>query len=267
LRAQEVKLISLRGSQINAGTLGQPPGDDNDVIYDLTDATLGNVLIGSKNGDRAFEHIRINNTSFDGFDFSNHRNELTACDWNIHTPAESGDKNTNRYNSDLETTYLKAKNGANEVGDSRAASEFFQKEMFYNRRQKGEHALDSNENGLTRVRAAGLWIANWFLGLISGYGEKPWRVIGTSVFVVAIFAVGFTIWPNSESNLSYSNLVENLTLSIGSFVSLVLNGGTLLNTDTRSIGSLVGLTAGIEAFIGAFLIALFVFTLTRSMRR
>ena len=57
----------------------------------------------------------------------------------------------------------------------------------------------------------------------------------------------------------YGGLVGYGLLSLESFVALILGGGTE-QTDLS-----VRLAATLEGFVGAFLIALFVFALTRSL--
>lgn len=114
-----------------------------------------------------------------------------------------------------------------------------------------------NTPGLTnRGHAAGRWLANMMLHLTSGYGERPWRVITTSGLVIIGFAVVFY----GLSPMLYDTPTEYFILSIGGFVTLILGNINVEN-------ALVNLLVQFEGFLGAFLIALFVFTLTRSIHR
>lgn len=59
----------------------------------------------------------------------------------------------------------------------------------------------------------------------------------------------------------YGDAIGYLVLSLQSFVTLVLGGAEDVG------GPWIRLLARVEGFVGAFLIALFVFTLTRSIHR
>lgn len=158
--------------------------------------------------------------------------------------------------SDLEATYLRAKNGANEMNDNEAASQFFIREM---RQRRVQHRrLFQSSNSLRESLHHGTnWVENTTLGYTSGYGESPGRVIYTSAFTVAGFtALYYVLDPNL-----YESVTDYVILSIGSFVTLVVGRvGDIPNT-------MINLLSQVQAFLGAFLIALFVFTLTRSIHR
>jgi len=65
-------------------------------------------------------------------------------------------------------------------------------------------------------------------------------------------------WKREASGLDPEAI--HLTFSVQSFVSLVLGGPTVENAFVSFIGAT-------EGFLGGFMIALFVFTLTRSIAR
>ncbi|MBN1872296.1 MAG: two pore domain potassium channel family protein, partial [Candidatus Omnitrophica bacterium] len=98
------------------------------------------------------------------------------------------------------------------------------------------------------------------MGLLSGYGEKPNRVIASSLAIIIIYSLLFyhlqsiTISPDSMTkyvfwDYVYYSIVTFTTLGYGDIVPKPTVGARLL--------------AGSEAFIGAFMIGLFVFTLSR----
>ena len=104
------------------------------------------------------------------------------------------------------------------------------------------------------------WAANATLEAVAGYGERPSRVVGTSVSTIGCFSLLFALtWPGSPP---YGSAGGYLVLSIESFVTLVLGGAA----EVRSPWWL-RLLAEIEGFLGVFLVALFVFALTRSIHR
>ncbi|APW96824.1 hypothetical protein CHINAEXTREME_03125 [Halobiforma lacisalsi AJ5] len=157
---------------------------------------------------------------------------------------------------DLEYTYLLAKNGANVINDNESASRFFVREMLQRRRQYLDLAREADSN---RRRLGHLidYVENWIIGTTSGYGESPARVIATSAVTIGVFSVLFYAL---EPGL-YDDPLQFGVLSIGSFVSFIIGGVTDVPDP------LISLLSQVQAFIGAFFIALFVFTLTRSIHR
>jgi hypothetical protein len=157
----------------------------------------------------------------------------------------------------LVTTYVLARNGANRVGDVDAASRFFRNEMLQRRREYREAARgDGTVWG--RSVAAFDYVSNVLFDLSSGYGERPSRVLLASGAVVVVFAGAFAaLLPEPP----YGGPVGYGLLSLESFVAMILGGGT------EQSDLIVRLAATLEGFVGAFLIALFVFALTRSLER
>jgi uncharacterized protein YjbI with pentapeptide repeats len=253
-------VINCRNATISAGRLYL--SQEGTLVYDLTDATLGDVDFVDKNPQNdLFGHYRILNTTFDGFDFGRYRDVLNSSSWQLHDIVDLPEleiEATSPTAGDLEATYLKAKNGANEIGDTKVAAEFFRQEMRFRRKQYSPTIRDSTKRPQTRITAVGRWIANSLLNLTAGYGERPSRVVGVSVGTIAAFASLFAVIRPSPP---YETSIGYLILSLESFITLVLGGA-----DTVS-DPLIRFLALVEGFVGAFLIALFVFTLTRSIHR
>jgi hypothetical protein len=257
-------LIDLKMSDIVEGSLDQ--SDGLRTIYDVEKATLGDVAVNADAEPLA--HLDVFDTTFDGFDFGRreHRESLEASDWAIHeivTDADEGvrsDADPKRSDaSGLEVTYLKAKNGAKRVGYDKAAAEFFRRQMIHRRRAHGRRALTA-DNWWTRTKAAGRWAANGLFGLAAGHGERPSRVVGLSITVVLAFAALFAVlWSGTPP---YGHSAGFLLLSLESFVTLVLGGAAEVRNPWW-----LRLVAEVEGFVGVFLVALFVFTLTRSIER
>lgn len=252
--------IDLSEAHISNGVL-----DASGAAVDLTGATVGDVSF-TRDGPIEYQRYRIENTAFDGFDFrdADVRRWFSETDWFLHgAPYNSNEKIPPET---LESTYLKAKNGAEQVGDTKAAGEFFRREMIARRRRRWQQALradSGDDSGATIWRRIG-WVkkaaGNALFGLVAGHGERPGRTVlagvGTIVFFSALFGA---VWPAPAP--PYGSPIGYLILSLESFVTLVLGGSEQVGY--RS----VRLIAQIEAFIGAFLIALFVFALTRSVHR
>lgn len=203
----------------------------------------------------------------------------------------------------LEDTYLRAKSGATAAGHNRAASEFFVHEMRWRRRQHArrfprrlrqtlvvaptsavEYAtapvlgvgrtlvdiLRAAVPGVSRPIAthattpaweAGYrWVSNATLGVIAGYGERPQRPVLASLATIGLFAVGYWALGVTPASQAPFGLGYGL-LSIQSFITFILG--------SNPVGAGFGpqLLSAVEGFVGAFLIAVFVFTLTRSIHR
>jgi hypothetical protein len=275
------RTVSLAGSTLPAGRLEQPR--DGTVTYDLRGATVGDVAVGRPGGPALFERYHFEGTTFDGFDFSDYGAELSAAGWTIHSTRDGRRRWLHRLvpavlagsvptddttedvaageraaaHSRLEGTYLRAKNGANAVGDAHAAAEFFIHELKHRRRKHFWHALDVGE----RPGSAGAvyrWVANLSLALTAGYGERPSHVVLSSAAAILGFALAFAALVPGL----YDAPAGFVALSTGAFVALFFG-------DPGPIGEtpLLSTLAQVEAIVGAFLVAMFVFTLTRSIHR
>ncbi|TKX53670.1 hypothetical protein EXE44_17255, partial [Halorubrum sp. SS7] len=159
----------------------------------------------------------------------------------------------------LQATYAYAKNGADEAGDNVSAGAFFYREMRFNRAEYFDNALrgDAESGVLGRVRNGSRWTRSWLLAASTGYGELPYRVVVTSLALIGGF--GYVYW-NWSGLAAEQGPVEALIFSFQSFISFVLGppGTTTLVQEVLS---------AVEGFVGAFLIALFVFTFTRRIHR
>jgi len=141
-------------------------------------------------------------------------------------------------------TYRCLKNFHQQVGMYDTAGRFFYREMEIKRKAqswKRPHVK--------------LW--SWLIKLLCGYGEKPERVTISAAVVVLgsaliYFAIG-TLTPNTFLNSLYYSAVSFTALGYGSWAP-------------QPTGWVKGLGA-LEAFIGVFMMALFLITFTRKMTR
>ena len=232
---------------VTAGTVVQP--SDGATYYDFTDATIGDVTFeGSRN---VFERVRFRGTTFDGFDFSRHAEALAVSEWRIH---RWGRSETIDSPSALQDTYLKAKNGADDMGQNTAAAEFFLLEMYYKRQVHRELASDADRPLGARISSLLQYAYNFTSSHTAGYGERPSRTALSSVATIGLFAGLFQSIAGPPVEIALY-----LRISLQAFVALIFG-------DVPTAHSFQLLSA-LEAFIGAFFIALFVFTLTRSVNR
>lgn len=249
-------IIDLSSAEIQSGELNQPT--DKCVIYDLENATVGDVTLGRKKGQSPLDHFKFKNTDFDDFNFGAIRQSLSDSSWTIHQTVLDTDASWKTDYSELETTYLKAKNGAMDTGETKAGAEFFINEMIYRRKNHWVKMISTDTSLKHSIKSGGKWIANTALMISSGYGERPWRVIGTAAGIIIIFSLlFFALLPSAPFNSPLGYVI----LSSESFITLVLGGSPTITNES------IRLLANFEGFTGAFLMALFVFTLTRSIER
>lgn len=265
-RATSQSLINFQYTTIESGNILLPE-DPFGAIYDFSHATLGRVTLDApaEIADRLFEYLVINQTRFVEFNFNEHQ-EFLKPSWKLHTtvgkdamsPLEKTNLELDDLNT-LEATYNRAKIGAKEVGHNKAASEFFFREMTTRRKQylKRFCVTSGFKNKLVLT---GRWISNATIFLHSGYGERPSYAIMSSLVWISLFAVLYWFLPSDPPTTGVYG-TEYLLFSIQSFVTLILG------TVPEDTAALLQLVSAIEGFVGASLIALLVFTLTRSIHR
>lgn len=252
--------ISMVRAKITKGELCQPTAGC--IEYDLTEATLGEVqLKGEHDSSAAFlDRYKIVQTRFEGFRFEDHYC-FEAADWEIVGSLTEGEPKTGTERA----TYLKAKNGAEAVGAVEAQRNFFIKERRAQRRLYN--------------KLSGARLANWVLDKTCEYGENYFRVLITSLLMIGVFSFALptveyitrslegdsvTVMTLLSGNIfesaPYDSWLGYILISFESFTTMVFGGVSVTNPGVR-------LVAAFEGFIGAFLIALFLFTITRSVSR
>lgn len=203
---------------------------------------------------------------FDGFPFASYRQFLRANRWQLHEYAGTVDEPVDV--EGLELTYLEGKQGASAVGDNENASAFFVRELQYRRQRYAAHLMDPDHTAIHRFGAGLRWLTNGFLDLVAGYGERPQRIVATALAVIIGAAV---VYPATGGLLSERQLVTYasegpLALIDGLYFSIV-TFATLGLGDIHPVGDVGRLLAASEALVGAFLTALFVFSLGRRVTR
>ena len=292
-------VIDFTNSVVSDGEFVQP--DEGHTYYDFTGAKVGDINLSlgcSEDQTTLFSYFKFRETEFDGFDFSDsrYRRALKRNSWCLHAigAEEPVDRINNKSLSStvvglvkkykqlitdgtdpnfspdvLESTYRKAKIGADQAGDSEASSKFFQKELGYRRQGHGYQVWtrgDGNGNRpdfLERIYSGWLWFTNSLLWIIAGYGERPKRVILMSLVTVGLFAGIYDIlWLLFDETPpeSLGDTAGSLILSAEAFTAIILGGSSVANNVIRIFNY-------IEGFIGSLFIALFVLTITRAVRR
>jgi hypothetical protein len=252
----------LEGASISAGRLDQ--SKDAVARYELTDATVGDVEIDRRPD--SLDRYRFYRTQFDGFPFTSLRAVLRANRWRIHdyvgTPVEPADT------EGLEHTYLEATRGASSRGDNETASMFFVRELRYRRQRYAAHALASDHSPTHRVEATLRWVTNGFLDGIAGYGERPQRTLALSVAVVVGSALAY---PAGGGLVADGELIRygshGLRAALDGLYFSVVTFATLGLGDVHPAGDIGRFIAASEGLAGAFLTAIFVFSLGRRVTR
>lgn len=163
----------------------------------------------------------------------------------------------------LESTYQKAKNGAKLVGHSTAAGRFFELERKYRRHAHRARMLSrTSPLGITdRLMFATRWFRSGIMSVTTGYGERPWRAIGSSFAVILLFTGIYSLLQPPLAETPEPSVTDYLVFSLQSFVSFIVG------TPPQTASLWIRVASALEGFFGAFFVALFVFTLTRTVHR
>lgn len=256
-------LIDSVETTIHDGSIRSPT--QGTIFCHFEDATIGPVDFQAADSpsetpyELELRWVRFIDTRFNGFDFTRYRDCLEP-DWQLHqfTHPDSPEP-VDLSPLQRELTYMRAKSGANNIGDNRAAGQFFQREM---RARGTRHKQDLRTN--TSIRAGYQYLGNRIFWLTSNYAESPQRVLGSSLTLITAFATLYAIaFHTSSTPAPYSDslFLGSLLISGESFVTLVHSpAATIPTLPLRALTIL-------EGFLGAFTIALFLFTLTRAVHR
>lgn len=268
---------------------------NNEIVVNLSNTTISEVDFHYANNS-VWKYIILDETKFDGFEFQNYIDDLEVINYNIHISSQFAESilddpsieynsikvkhsnlhkslirilqgvkipRTNEITKNPVSTFLQAKNGASQAGDVYTASEFFIREYYFRQQQAKEKMKRATARSENKMRSFLRWASYAFLATTSVYGERARRVAGFSVAIILFFSVIYSIvWMVIATGPQppYDGPGGALLLSIESFTTLV-HGGTVV------MDPIVRLIADVEGFLGAFFIALFVFTLTRSIHR
>lgn len=271
--------VNMTDASIREGVITQPEGDR--VRYDLTNASLGNVVFNAVDGDDRhdlLDYVRFCNTQFnefDGydFDFSRHTEYLDRNGWELHR----FDENTANYEyaremtpEVIETTYLKAKNAASDAGYIKAAGEFRVNRQRFARRKHLAIVRDSSVDNRSRIKNASRALENYFLGITCGHGMRLGRIV--MVFLVApilpalLYAFGGSAFRTSAGQItSLGQLATPEGLSI-LYRLIYFSYITFLTIGYGGIGpqgALARFLAGLEVYLSVILGGLVLYALIK----
>jgi uncharacterized protein YjbI with pentapeptide repeats len=263
-------VLHVTDSTITDGVLAQPLGGTAFFAFD--GATVGSIeILDTVDGPYDLIHelsdlgrTRFVETRFRDFDFTSYRPTLES-NWKIHkfetkAPVEPLDLD----GTALELTYMRAKSGAKAIGDNRSAAGFFVNEMRGRKRRHQERFEEARS--LDEKATAGIdYMANEVFDQSCRYSESPVRLLFASFVPVAGFALLYAIigilTGTTAPYQSAPPLLNYLIFSGESFITLVHSPGATVSLWYVRILSLL------EGYVGALLIALFLFSLTRAVHR
>lgn len=268
----EYFLVEATGTAIADGTLAQPGQTSSDPVrYEFVNAKIGDVAFLDSDLDgepfiqsnysyytATLNHVKFIRTRFEGFDFTSYRAELDG-DWNLHQFTDEGTtEDTSPSVKDLELTYMYGKQGASHIGDNLSESKLFEREMAYRTQRYHPNQTNAGEGNWWKYSSLRLWG-------ITDYSESPLRVFGLGLLLTIGFAFLYGLfaflglsqapYPDTPAGVGY------LLFSAESLITLVHAPGATVNSWLLRSLSVA------EGFLGAFLIALFVFSLTRAVHR
>jgi len=284
-------LILCYGSEVHDSVLSQPSGSK--THFDLTNSTLGDVRIRPE---APLDRYYFNETNYDGFAFYDHRSVFRKENWRIHRfnpdlpdsyfreysdiissitppPIPNYDHDTDL--KDCEETYLLARKAAFNQGDNRSGSSLYIVEMKARKERHRDAALCSNNvTGWSAGRELYHWVKNVFHHRTSVYGERPSLPIILSVGLTFLWAGFYTIFGKLDINDSVflSTIVnsdKNTTLleTFGHSLYYSATTFTTIGSSYTPVDTVTKVATAVESFVGAFLLALLVFTLGRQISR
>ncbi len=155
--------------------------------------------------------------------------------------------------SEAKDVYLNLKNYFRNEGLYDISGEYYYREKLMERK-----LLYKSRNIIDKI----LWLKSLLYSAVCGYGEKPYRVITSSMIIILIFGFIYMFFSGLESSTTYElKWYDNFYFSVVTFTTLGF--GDIHPSDNVA----VKICAMIESFTGAFMIALFVLTFGRRMLR
>ncbi|WP_080503425.1 pentapeptide repeat-containing protein [Halococcus thailandensis] len=244
--------FDLSGTTIQSGHLTQP--EIGHVLYDISKGTVGDIRI-SQAWPNPFYYIGLRRTQFDNFDFKQYSDSLSNINNLHHTLSIGRWRSVVRIN-ELEITYRQTRIGAKQVNAVDFRERLYKAEKRYRRERL--KAMAATKTGFEKLEMNIKAAENWILDKITGYGEDPIRPVIISIGTIAAFCPVYVLFSDGVDGLG-AKVEFSVATSIQSFTTLFFGDGNQLQSP------IVRILAAVEGFTGALLIALLVFTLTKTM--
>jgi len=174
----------------------------------------------------------------------------------------------------VENVYRDIKQSLQREGDYEKAGEFYINEMrmkrlrYWERFRRDGKGVTLEEEGKGRYYYLWRWFKNMVIWLVTGYGEKPLRTVLTALFIIFFFASFYALADavegkgmGEDGSKSEMAFTEYIYFSVVTFTTLGYG-----DYSPRRVWYFQ-IAATMEAFLGAFMMALFIFVFTRKMTR
>lgn len=241
-------LISLVDTTIQSGSIILGQDSDHIPLYDCSGTTIGSVQIRHSSGG-VFQHLRFDNTEFDGFDFNRYTAELRRNNYNIHTTnreqvqSDGGSQSVDYQGQSV--VYANAADGARKIGASLIASNFKIRHRALKRHAYLNRIVDSNSP--FEVSSSVLqYLSSSIEALLTGYGERPNRVIFSAINVIFPFAIFY--WQFGSASRT-ETFLSAFTLSVETMLAFLIGLPDLTETS-----ALIELLLNLQAALGFFLL-------------
>jgi len=157
---------------------------------------------------------------------------------------------------EAEEIYLNLKTHFDNVGDSKSVGVFFYREMIVQRKQ---YPIISYQRFFMKLA-----------DISCGYGEKVGNIFLFSIFVILANAILYSFFGVTDGDVIYRITAESSFMDIIRTYALMAYYSTVTFTtlgygDLTPVSNFTRLFAGVEAFVGAFLVALFVITVYKNL--
>lgn len=212
-------------------------------------------------------NIKFNNNLFDNVSFNS--SVLINIEWGnsrikkeyfLNLKPKDLKKDYKDYIS-LSETYLSIKNQFNKNGRYIDMSWAYLKEKESLRLEYKQNIIYKEIfNFFGRTKNFFKFIWEYFLFILFGYGEKPWHILGWSIFTIIVFGIVYRIIPAIGSGL------KDIETTINFWRSLYFSAITFTTVgfgDFHPINDLSRILVVIEAALGLFCYSLFIFTFGR----
>ena len=150
--------------------------------------------------------------------------------------------------SEAQQVYILLKNNFHSIGKYNEESWAFKKEK------------DMERKSYFHFKSLHKWLWSCFLNGIFGYGMQPSKVIISAILIITLFAFLF-MNPGISNVVGIEEITSNNFFDCLYFSTITFT--TLGYGDFRPLEGWGRILAGSEAFIGAFMMALFVYTFAR----
>lgn len=244
-------VIGVTDTEIRSGVLAlEHPELDDRPLYDCTKTVLGDVTIDATD-DRVFPYLRFDQTEFDGFDFTAHHEELVACGYTIHLEGEQAGAlrpdggERDQTPAAIEQVYANAAKGAQSVGAAQIATNLRLRSRQQRRRSYFEQVLE-NSSPTAKLNSFSRYAGSMLESVVTGYGERPNRVIGTTNAIVFSYAAMYYVLAPERID----SIASAVRLSVETTLTFVL--GTPEAFD--SVAPEVQTTMATQSFLGFVLL-------------